>query len=204
MTMNCTVCHRVFLLSLKSQMIFWVHPSLTRGLWKTDFIQSRQVDKSVGFHNPIKRNKLNTFAVYEVKKKLTSSQNKISKIRAERNIFGQLVLLSTEHNVDLQLTLLFPLGPVPWSLVTAEGMPTKQTSQNLHNLESHIEPSDAVHIINENAILQRLTTIPGTFEELAEPVFIQIPKAKRVDFITDTYIQHSVKSYERARNTSKD
>ena len=34
---------------------------------------------------------------------------------------------------------------------------------------------------------------------MAEPVFNQLPKAKRADFIIDTYIQHSAKSYERAR-----
>ena len=90
-----------------------------------DFISTRLVDKSVGFHNPIKRNKLKTFAAIEVKKKLTSSQNKYSQIRAKRNVFGQLVLLSIELNVDLELTLSFPLGPVPWSLATADGMPTK-------------------------------------------------------------------------------
>ena len=105
-----------------------------------DFINSSLVDKSVGFHNPIKRNKLKTFAACEVKKKLTSLQNKTSQIRAERNVFDQLVLLSTEHNVDLELTLSFPLGPVPWSLATADGMPTKtDKSKHLHFLESHIE-----------------------------------------------------------------
>ena len=87
-------------------------------------------------------------------------------------------------------------------------MPTRtDKSKLLHYLESHIEPatdrpSDAVHIIDGNTILQCLTAIPDTFEELAESVFNQLPKAKRVDFITDTYIQHSVKSYECARRVT--
>ena len=75
-----------------------------------DFIQSRRIDTSDSFNNLIKRNKLKTFEACDVKKKLTSSQNKIDQIRVERNVFGQLVLLSTEHNVDLELTLLFPFG----------------------------------------------------------------------------------------------
>ena len=74
-----------------------------------DFIKLRLVERSVGFHEPIKRNKLKTFAASEVTKKLTNSQNKISQIKAERNVFGQQVLLSLEHDVDLQLTLSFPL-----------------------------------------------------------------------------------------------
>ena len=39
------------------------------------------------------------------KKKLTSLQNKISQMSAERNVFGQLAILSIEHNIDLELTL---------------------------------------------------------------------------------------------------
>ena len=71
-------------------------------------------------------------------------------------------------------------------------------------MESHTEPridrtSDAVHIIDGSAILQSLTATPDTFEELADFFFNQLPKAKCVDFVTDTYIQHSVKSYERTR-----
>ena len=125
-----------------------------------DFIKLRLVERSVAFHEPIKRNKLKTFAASEVTKKLTNSQNKISQIMAERNVFGQLVLLSLEHDVDLELTLSFPLGPVPWPLATADGMPVKtDKSRLLHNLESSIEPttdrpSDAVHIIDGNAMLQ--------------------------------------------------
>ena len=170
-----------------------------------EFINTRLVEKSVAFHDPVKRNKLKTFAACEVKKKVTSSQNKISQIRAERNIFGQLVLLSIEHDVDLELTLSFPLGPVPWSLATADGMPVKtDKSKLLHYLELGIvptaeRPSDAVHIIEGNAMLQSLVAIPDTFEELAESVFNQLPKAKRVDFITDTYKPQSIKSYERTR-----
>lgn len=50
-----------------------------------NFIKSRLVEKSVGFNDPIKRNKLKMFAACEIKKKVTSSQNKMSQIRAERN-----------------------------------------------------------------------------------------------------------------------
>ena len=139
-------------------------------------------------------------------KKLTSSQNKMTQVRAERNVFGQLVLLSLEHDLDLQLTLSFPLGPVPWSLATADGMPTTtDKSKLLHNLESGIKPvtdrpSDAVHIIDGNAMLQSFKPIPDTFDELAEHVFNRLPKTKRVDFVTDTYKSCSIKSYERARS----
>ena len=53
-----------------------------------DFIKARLVESSVVFHEAIKRNKLKAFASSEVTKKLTCSQNKISQIRAERNVFA--------------------------------------------------------------------------------------------------------------------
>ena len=58
------------------------------------FIKTRRVDKTMGFHEPIKRSKLKTFAASQVTKNVTNSQNKINHIRAERNVFGQLVLLA--------------------------------------------------------------------------------------------------------------
>lgn len=102
----------------------------------------------------------------------------------------------------------FSLGPVPWSLATADGMPVKtDKSKLLHYLVANIEPtedrpSDAVHIIDGNAILQSLTAVPDTFDELAESFFNQLLKAKCVDFITDTYKQQSIKSYERTRRVT--
>ena len=93
---------------------------------------------------------------------------------------------------------------MPWSLATADDMPVKiDKSRLLHNLESSIEPttartSDAVHIIDGNAMLQSLKPIPDTFEELAEHVFNRLPKLKLVDFTTDTYKPQSIKFYERA------
>ena len=84
-------------------------------------------------------------------------------------------------------------------------MPVKtDKSTLLHNLESSNEPvtnrpSDAVHVIDGNAMLQSLKPIPDTFEVVAESVFNQLPKSKRADFVTDTYKPQSIKSYERER-----
>ena len=127
-------------------------------------------------------------------------------IKAERNIFGQLVLLSVEHNIDLQVTLSYPLGPVPFSLATADGMPTKtEKSKLLHHLEACVEPMTAptnepvAHVIDGNASLYVLSPIPDNFEGVAEMVFDRLPKSSRVDFVTDTYKENSIKSFERKR-----
>ena len=41
------------------------------------------------------------------------------------NVFGHHGLLSIGYNLDLELTLVFLLGPVPWSLSTPDRIPTK-------------------------------------------------------------------------------
>ena len=148
-----------------------------------EFVEDRLVDRTVSFHSPIKRNKLKTFAASEVKKTIKSSQNKMTQIRAERNIFAQLVLLAVQNDIDLEMTLSYPLGPVPWSLATADGMPVKtDKSKLLHFLESHIEPTvtsskeGMVHVFDGNALLYSLVAIPDTFEQVAEMIFNILPQ----------------------------
>ena len=56
MTMNCAVCPKPEINK---------NPIEAQNIGRKaleDFINSRLVEKSVGFHNPIKRNKLKTFA----------------------------------------------------------------------------------------------------------------------------------------------
>ena len=86
--------------------------------------------------------KLKTFASTKLVKKLKSSENKLVQIKAERNIFDQLVLLSVESNINLKVTLSYPLGVVPFSLGTADGMPvTTDKATLMHSIEAGIEPA---------------------------------------------------------------
>ena len=127
-----------------------------------------------------------TFEACEVKKKLSNLQNVIQ---------SQHALLSIEHNVDLELTLSSHLGPVPWSLLTPDRIPTKtDKSKRLHGLQSHIEPTldwpwSTAHNFDCNGILQRIIVFPVTFKDQTESVFNQALKAGHVGFVTDTYIR---------------
>ena len=116
-------------------------------------------------------------------------------MRAQRSVFGQHDIISFGHNVYLELTLSFLLGPVPWSLSTPDRISTKtDQSKLLYGLQSHIEPtliwpSSATHNFDGNAILQSIIAVPVTFKDLMEPVFNQALKAGHVSFVTDTDIQ---------------
>ena len=47
------------------------------------------------------------------------------KLKALRNIFGQLIWLSIQHNIDFKKLPQYPLSQVPWSLNTPDGLPLK-------------------------------------------------------------------------------
>ena len=49
-----------------------------------------------------------------------------------------------------------------------------------------------------NAVLQAMASLPSMFGELAEYVFQQLPRAHRVDFVTDSYHLCSIKELERS------
>ena len=114
------------------------------------------------------------------------------------SVFGQHDSLSIGHNVDLELTLLFLLTPVPWLLSTPDRIPTEtDKSKLLHGLQSHIEPTldwpcSAAHNFDGNAILQSIIAFPVTFKGLMEPVFNQVLKAGYVSFVTATYYMQCI------------
>ena len=89
---------------------------------------------------------------------MTSKSKKTKEIKAERNVFGQLVVLALKHDINMKSVLSFPLGPVPWALATADGLPAKtDKSKLLHHLEGDRHtiqrPSDnnICHVIDGNA-----------------------------------------------------
>ena len=115
-------------------------------------------------------------------------------------------MLALKNDIDLEMTMSYQLGPVPWTLATADGSPVKpDKAKLLRNLQGTIEASEksvqeeTVYIYDGNALLQAMTEIPDTFEEVAERVFTLLPKIQRVDFVTDSYYEHSIKAFERRR-----
>ena len=170
------------------------------------FVTERLVEKSTSFHQPISRKALSTFASLKESKKVTNAANKQIEIKAERNLFGQLLMLSEKNNISLEKLLCYPLSPVPWALATADGLPVKTDKAKLmHLLEAGVtsplapKVDDSVYIMDGNAVLYALVDLPTTFEQVAKKVFELLPKVVRVDFVTDTYKENSIKDFERSR-----
>ena len=69
--------------------------------------------------------------------------------------------------------MAYPLGPVPWSLATPDGMPIKtDKSVLMHRLEDASalrspRSTIQIHVIDGNALFHRLAQLPDTFGEIA-------------------------------------
>jgi hypothetical protein len=177
-----------------------------------EFIQSRLINKTVKFQDPVKKSKLLTFASMAVKKTLTSSQKKAIEIKAERNLIGNLLVLSQKNNISLEKLFSYSLSPIPWSLATADGSFVKtDKAQLMHMLQDNVpsktsnnpDASEACsYILDGNAMIQATVLLPDTFGEFALKMFHSLPKAPLIHFVTDTYRQNSIKEQERQRRSA--
>ena len=77
-----------------------------------EFVHERLVDKKTSFRSPVKKNNLKTFATQAEPSVVRGTSRKDVEITAERNVFGQLVILALEHQVSLESVLKYPLAPV--------------------------------------------------------------------------------------------
>ncbi|GFS21250.1 hypothetical protein ElyMa_001590200 [Elysia marginata] len=122
-------------------------------------------------------------------------------------MFGQLLMVSQTHDIDLAKVMTYPLNLFPWSLATSDRSLMKTNKAVLlHKLEEaeialtsrHPEISD-IHVIDGNALLQSLIGLPDTFGELALKVFTCLPSSSVAHFVTDRYDDLSIKDIERGR-----
>ena len=118
--------------------------------------------------------------------------------------------LSIGHNVDLELTLPFLLGPVSWSLSTPDRIYTKTDKSNFpHRLQSHIEPTldwacSAAHNVDVSAV----TTEHNSFSchlHGSDGTSIQPGTKCRACWFCHWYIytmykQQSIKSYKHSHS----
>ena len=65
----------------------------------SEFVQKRLVEKKTIFPSPAKKQNLKTFATQAKSSMVCEKERRNIEITAERNVFGQLVILALEHQV---------------------------------------------------------------------------------------------------------
>ena len=113
-------------------------------------------------------------------------------IKADRNLFARLLVVAQKRSVDLREVFEYSLGPLPWSLASADGSLGKTDKPKLmESLTKNIEPIEDVPatsaiIVDRMAVLQSLKQVPETFKELAFAVFHHV--VSRISLATSSLI----------------
>ena len=73
------------------------------------------------FHDKLPSNKLKMFSTLS-KKKSVKSQDRTIILKADKALFGRIILIAQSHQLHLADVMCHPLGPMPWALVNTEGL----------------------------------------------------------------------------------
>ena len=175
------------------------------------FVEKRLKSNEIDYlYAPLPKSNLQTFGNL-VKSRTAKSTATAVVVKADRGLFARMVVIAHHRQMNMQEVLTYPLGPLPWSLATADGAPTTTAkSALLHILEGKAQPvedvpASAVWILDGVAIiLHSMKDVPRTFSRLASYVFQLVKSAAsqdrtRTDLIMDQYPDVSIKNPERER-----
>ena len=181
-----------------------------------DFKNNRvEPDKPlVKFHDTLKKQKLKTFTSMSKAKTIKKNKGEETVIRADRNLFARMIIIAESHQLDMQEVLQHPLGPLPSSSATSNGLPRKTNKAQLgRELEKLVQPtaeipSPSVYMIDGMALVQKLKVNDQmTFGQIADTALSRVLQeggnSRRIDVVFYVYNEISIKSAEshsRAKN----
>ena len=101
--------------------------------------QQQRIQKGDCFHDPIKKVKSKTFTT--MKSKPAKGKTKEIVMKADRRLFGNMVLIAQSRKLEMRDVLSHPLGPLPWALSNGDGTMKKTNKAVLSkHLESKVLP----------------------------------------------------------------
>ena len=162
------------------------------------FMEKRLKSNEIDYlYAPLPKSNLQTFGNL-IKSRTVNSTAAVFVVKADRGLFARMVVIAHHRHMNMHEVLTYPLGPLPWSLATVDGAPTKTTqSALLHILDGKAQPvedvsASAVWILGGVAILHSMKDVPRTFSSLASYVFQLVKSAAsqdrtRTDLIMDQY-----------------
>lgn len=128
-------------------------------------------------------------------------------IKADRRLFAQMIVIAESRDLQMREVLSHPLGPLPWSLATADGLMRKTNKASLaKELHKNVEAADAIPqpsacVIDGMALVQCLKGDKKTFAAVAETLLCRVLNeggtSDRIDVVFDDYREESIKNAER-------
>ena len=83
------------------------------------FRTGRLENNTVDFFATMKKEKLKTFS--DVYTKKVTCKRKESVLKADRNLFGHIIVVAQTRKLEKKNVLSYPLGPIPWALANVDG-----------------------------------------------------------------------------------
>ena len=80
-----------------------------------------EANPPVKFQETLKKSKLKTFSALNKKVKFKSKTANEIILKADRALFGQMVIIAENRQLHMRDVLCHPLGPLPWALSTVDG-----------------------------------------------------------------------------------
>ena len=113
------------------------------------------------FHDPMKLKKLKTLSSLSKKRNVTADGRTMI-LKADRSLFGRIIILGQNRKIEVRELLHYSLGPLPWALATPEWFPRKTNKASLATyLQKDIHLADSVPrnsttIIDGMSLVQKL------------------------------------------------
>ena len=129
-------------------------------------------------------------------------------LKADRNLFGHMILVAQSRDLHLSDVLAHPLGPLPWGLANNDGSLRKTNKAALaRELEKNVSPAEFIPkpsatIIDGMSLIQKMKGNEKTFSQLAESAMLMVlhegAESERIDVVFDVYRDTSIKNAERS------
>ena len=118
-----------------------------------------------------------------------------------------MIVIAESRNLQMREVLSYPLGPLPWSLATPDGLMrktnktsmAKELQKNIQAAYSILQPS--AFMIDEMALVHRLKGDQKTFAAFAETLLPRVLNeggtSDRIDVVFDDYREEFIKNAQR-------
>ena len=90
-------------------------------------------DSTIDYFDPLKKQKLKTFKALKTIRKI-SIKDRVLPLQMDRTLFARIAVLEQFYQINIETVFTFPLGPLPWSLFYAFGLPRKTNNAKLAQL----------------------------------------------------------------------
>ena len=162
------------------------------------------------FHDKMTKLKLKTFD--DLSKKMKGSSKGVI-IKAGRALFAQMIITAENRKLKMSDVLCHPLGPLPWSLPSADGSLRKTNKVSLAKevqkdmTAADMIPQPCARIMDGMSMVQKIRGDQKTFAEVADNFIYMVlnegTDSQRFDVAFDINRDNSIKNPERERREAQ-